>query len=376
VKGKDHSTTGVAHLSGLIDVVLLPDGTPPREFRMFRAGVNESDYGPITVDEKALAELIAADQEKGNPLYFDWNHGMAKPFATREEGASAGTFKLEARNGELWVVDCQYTADGFEDLKSRRYNLFSPAFAWRTEGGVKRPTRVINCAFVNLAGLNDLNPIAASARLTSGDDPMDEKLKELQDKLTAATAEIATLKAEAASRGVLTLGAVVGVAGGEPEIRTAITGLVAARREILLLTAKDTDAGAMGVIQAWKASHEKVATLSAQLDGIAQAGRNTEFKATLDKLVTEKKVTPAFRKDFWEAKHAPGGNVTEAGLEMLRGFAGSDPAAASGGEITQPTTGVLSLGGDIGKMNKLMNVDPAAFAKWQAEKAAAAAHGQ
>ncbi len=357
------------------DIALLSDGTPPTEFRIFRAGVNESDYGPITFDAKAADMVLAADREKGNPLYFDWNHGMAQKGASRAQGAAAGTFQLAVRptadGPELWAVACGWTDEGAEDIAKRRYNLFSPAFLFaRDERGVTRPTQLINCALVNLAGLDHLQPIAASADL-EGEETMNEaEIQALKSRAEKAEAELATLKAQQASGGMM-LGAALGLGTNVSEEGRieAAKSLAKTRGDVLALTGQATESAALGVLTAWKGSHERVAALSAEVETRAQADRETRFTATLDQALTETKISQA-EKPFWEGQCKEGGKVTEKGLALLSAYVATAQPRLATSEIPQPQGAGAAVAVGEAKMNKLMNVDPVAFAKFQAEQRA------
>lgn len=378
--------TGRAQLAGggaPLALPVLDDGTPPTEFRIFRVGVNESDFGPVLFDAISAALTMESRKDKGNPLYFDLNHGMLRPNPTKEDAKSYGEFDLDVRAGELWAVNCRWTEEGAALIAKREYNLFSPAFQWfDDEAGQRRPYEVINCALVNLAGLNDIRPLAAGASLTNeGDGTMNEtELKALLDaaKATIATQtnEIASLKAKDVSRGTLALAAALGVAGtatGE-ELAAAAATVVRDRAELLKLAGVDTVPSAIGVMRAWHESHGRVAALSAEVEGAKATDRTARFTALLDRAVTDKLITPAFRKDFWEKSHVVEGVATDAGLQMLSAFVGAKPSPIVLGEQGSDKPGVL--GTAVGsELSRQMKIDEAEFQKFAAERAGQRAAG-
>lgn len=331
----------------------------PSEFRIFRAGVNDSDYGPIMFDEAAATTVMTANAEKGNPLFFDWNHGMAVPkeVRTREQGASAGRFKLAVRDGELWAVECEWNEAGAASIARREYELFSPFFAWNADAdGVIRPTQVLNCALVNMAGLDHLVPIAAEAK-QNGDATMNEaEIRALQERANKAEAELVALRGK---NGVMALAAVVGVSD-EAEVKTAVTALVKVRTDLLALTAKTDIPSALGVIDGWKSSHLEVVGLKARDQERETIALEGEFTALLDKAVKEHRVYPAELVAFKEDRLAPyGGKVTKECVARLsahlptitprakspgagpREAEGADPATA--GELTLSAADVAFL---------------------------------
>ena len=87
--------------------------------------------------------------------------------ATDEQGKSAGTFDP----GDRAAARCSrrtasITEEGFARIAKREYNLFSPWFRTITDDDRTSAGRyeLLNVAFVNLAGLNDLQAIASAAR--------------------------------------------------------------------------------------------------------------------------------------------------------------------------------------------------------------------
>lgn len=376
---------GTAKFSAGTPLPVLEDGAPPTEFRIFREGINETDRGPQLFDAIAAALVMESRKERGNPLYFDLNHGMLRDDPSPEEGKSYGEFDIEVRGGELWAVNCRWTEEGAELIAKRAYNLFSPAFQWfDDEAGQRRPYELINVALVNLAGLNGIRPLAASALFTDqdeGDHLMDEK--DIKAQLDAAKAtiatqknEIETLRAKDATRGIAALSAVLGVnLTSIEDAVAAANGIVRDRAEVLKLSGQESVAGAIGVFRSWQASHGRVEMLSAEIESGKAKDRTARFTALLDKAVTDKLITPAWRKDFWEKTHVVDGAATEAGLTMLSAFVGSSPTpvvATSEHGTAQPSGLTTAVGAEL---SRTMKIDEAAFQKFEAERAAIRAQG-
>jgi phage I-like protein len=307
---------------GASEVPLLPDGNPPSEFRVFRAGPNPSDYGEIIFDAKAAEMVMGEVARKGNPLFFDWNHGSELPKAqkTRENAAAAGQFKPFIRDGELWV-SCEWNADGFEDVKKRRYNLFSPTFPYDDTDGVIRPCGLSSIALLNRAGLDHIDRIAAGAASTDheGDHAMNEaEIKKLQDDLRAANERIVSLEAKDRTRGVLALGAILGLgsAATDEERVEAVKGIVLFREKALSLSGAKTADEALVVITAWKDSHGKVAELAAKEEARASLALQADFDAIVAGAVKELKIDVAKAEEFKANELARmGGKLTAAGID-------------------------------------------------------------
>lgn len=342
----------------------LTEGKAPSEFRLFRAGSNDSDYGPITFDDKAAADVMAAQQKKGNPLFFDWNHGMMVPKEqrTREQGASAGRFELAVRDGELWAVNCQWNEKGAAAVAAREYELFSPAFAVDEEDGVQRPTQVLNCALVNLAGLDHLEPIAAGAALEPGDVMTEAEIQKLRADLEAASAKVVTLEAKNAGRGILALSAVLGLgADVTDEARVAaVSELVKVRKDVLALAGATVVTDAIVTLTAWKDSHGKVAALTEKETARETLALQAEFDGIVAGAVKDLKVGGGTVTDEFKANELArmGGKLTAAGVEGTKKLVammhakgnpvGAGPVAPKTGEqtvITAEQKALLALHG-------------------------------
>lgn len=315
-------TIGTARLAakggGL--ALVLPDGKPPEAFRIFRAGVNESDYGPVTFDDIAAAMVMQNARDKGNPFYFDFNHGMTIEGATDEQAKAAGTFDLEVRDGELWASNCRYTENGSARLTAREYNLFSPYFRTLTDAdGTCRPYELLNVAFVNLAGLDGLQPIAAGARLhDQGDPQMDYEAlyKKAQARVEELEGEIKTLRPAGAE--VMALGHAVGLPGtaGTTERAAVVTGLMALRGEVRKITGQDTDEKAVGALRVIAAKAERTDAAEARVGEIETKALRAELDGILDGASKDGKLPPADRQKLEETLLAmQGGKVTKQVIE-------------------------------------------------------------
>lgn len=138
---------------------------PPREFRIFRAGVNESHKGSIVFDAAAAAAVMAAWQRWGVDVMIDLEHLAIDPDAkrTRTDATDArGWAKLALRNGELWAVDVQWTPDGEARLREKRQRYASPVVIVDKND---RAVEIVNVALVAMPATFDAAPLVAASRL-------------------------------------------------------------------------------------------------------------------------------------------------------------------------------------------------------------------
>lgn len=122
-------------------------GKAPTAFRLWRAGVNETDIGPVNLTLRALAGLLAAQEQKGVRYSFDLNHASLNQNAPAANQVAIGDHRLDGRNGELWAVDCQFSDWARAEIERQpvpglRY--YSPAYD--VDKATREPTRYVNCA--------------------------------------------------------------------------------------------------------------------------------------------------------------------------------------------------------------------------------------
>jgi phage I-like protein len=320
---------------------VLPDGKPVSEFVIFDAGANDSDYGPIEFDAIAAAFILSNDEDKGNPLQFDFNHGMAKQYATAEEGKSAGTFEIAVRDGALWAVNCQWTKEAYARIEAREYNLFSPWFTYITgDDGVCRPYKLYNVAILNMAGLNGITQLAvaaASAAIQDQENSMTpEEQKRLQDRVATLETENATLRAAAAEVVQIGHSLALGANTGPTERTAAVSGLLMLRRDVHKLVGQTTDAGALGAIEALKDKAAKAEDLEARQLKLESDAIAAELNLVLDDAVKAGKVSPGTREIFQEAALGKGGGKPSTeGVAYLRARLEGLPKLVSTTETSQ-----------------------------------------
>lgn len=152
---------------GVITLSLGDGPELPTEFRLFKAGVNETAKGPIIFDSKAAKTVMAHYKAQGVEIMIDLNHDSLEelPLAMRTDASDArGWFQLELRGGELWATNVRWTPDGAERLKSRKQRYISPAFTHETIEGQKsrRVVALVNAALCAMPATHGATPLVAT----------------------------------------------------------------------------------------------------------------------------------------------------------------------------------------------------------------------
>jgi len=322
---------------------VLADKTPVTEFVIFKPGVNESDYGPVTFDEIAAAFIMQNRAQKANPLKFDYNHGMALRYATAEQGKSAGDFDIEVRDGALLAVGCMWTQEAYGRIKGGEYSLFSPWFDYiDTEDGIRRPFALHNVAILNLAGLDGVQQIAAGAAATTTQETVmnEAEIKALQDRNRQLETEIATLRQAQHEVTVLTGTLQLGSSAGAAERAQAVHGMLLLRADLRKLTGQESDAGAIGVVETWKEKAGQADVLVAKQASIEAAALATELNTVLDDGIKAAKIAPGDREIFEAAALAKGaGKPSKEGISYLRGRIEARGKQVSTDEVGQKKPG-------------------------------------
>lgn len=138
------------------------DGAPPTEFRIFRAGVNDTTKGAFTFDAQAAAAVLAEYQRCGVDLMIDLNHESLDDARREDSGDARGWFKLELRDdGSLWAVDVKWTPDGARRLSEKTQRYISPAFCTDDEGVIRE---LLNVALVAMPATHNALPLVAARK--------------------------------------------------------------------------------------------------------------------------------------------------------------------------------------------------------------------
>lgn len=359
-------------------VSLGGDGKAPTSITLLKPGVNRTDHygegdgGEFTFDGIAAAMVMQAFQgDDHGRIFADWNHGSIPrpgfPPPTREQGASSCSFiPVIGDDGSLIASDIEWTDEGRADVEGGTYNLFSPAFEWAfCDDGVCRPSRLVNFALVNLAGLKGIKPLMAAMSAVNNErtTEMDyEKLyNETKGQLETANARIRTL--EGAGSHVVALSMAVGVEPTAPEadrvsavkglvaLRSsllkstgaetpetaigAVSGLVTLRSEVFEITGQKTPEQAVAAVRALKAHSDELIPLKEKIKQDEIVALRTELDNVWAGAIKELKLPPG-KKDAAEASilAMAGGQVTRAAVDGAKTFVSMLSAQVVGGDGT------------------------------------------
>lgn len=146
-------------------ITLSGGSTPPREFRIFRAGANPSTKGVFHFGPaEALAVMAAWRAEGSHRLPLDVEHASLDPEARAlraDAGDAIGWFTPALRGGELWATQVEFGPVGLERLARKSQTYFSPAFRADKEGRVRA---LINVALVAMPALHGLDQLVAAGK--------------------------------------------------------------------------------------------------------------------------------------------------------------------------------------------------------------------
>lgn len=160
----------------------------PREFLIFRAGVNRATKGEALFDEQAARAVMAAADAWGLDRYMiDLNHDAMEASATSREdaGDARGWFELDLReDGSLWAVNVTWTPDGERRLREKTQRYISPFFTFDPEDS-NRVTGLVNVALVAAPAMHDAPALMAASALQSLIDPEDVPVQLRAARFTA-----------------------------------------------------------------------------------------------------------------------------------------------------------------------------------------------
>jgi phage I-like protein len=141
------------------------DGKPPSEFRIFKAGLNETSKGPFLCDAVGLSAVLDQFQREGVDLMIDLEHDSLdeeKRAQRSDAGDARGWCKLAARNGELWAVNVTWTPDGAERLTSKKQRYISPVAGREKE--TNRLVSIFNLALCAVPATYGAAPLVAASK--------------------------------------------------------------------------------------------------------------------------------------------------------------------------------------------------------------------
>jgi phage I-like protein len=169
-----------------VEIAAAPE--PPKEFRLFRAGLNEciDGRGPYVFDAVSATACMKHAASWGVDYALDYEHASLSPLKMdpAEAGKAAGWFRLAVRGGELWATDVKWTPKGRERLQAREYRYVSPAANFeKMKDGQQRITQLINCALTNTPALTQQAPLMAASLKTADAPGLTEEQRDACERL-------------------------------------------------------------------------------------------------------------------------------------------------------------------------------------------------
>lgn len=268
-----------------VDVVLLGDSRePPTEFRIFRAGANETTKGVFLFDEESQKSVMAAFARHGADVPIDYEHKMLDWLAPASDMVAAGWFTPEVRDGDLWATNVRWTNKAAAHLREGEWRYYSPAF---TTGDDGRILELINVALTNLPATHQLEAlVAASARaLSAQTNPASPE----KGTPTMKNVLIALGLSESASEA----DAIVALS----RLRDATAQDKQAMAQVLSIVGAKSSDEAVGKVAGLRDEAAKVAELSTENKKLTDGLRKKEVEAIVGEKVTAGFLMPANR-DF------------------------------------------------------------------------------
>ncbi len=133
----------------------------PTEFRIFGYGKIKTSKGTYTFDEEAAKLVMAAYEDQGNELCFDYEHSMS-PEQPPGKKPAAGWFNLELKEDGLYATNVRFTDDAKAMLEKGEYRYFSPMMQF----GKDEPHRICalwNLALTNMPATKSMQPLVAAS---------------------------------------------------------------------------------------------------------------------------------------------------------------------------------------------------------------------
>lgn len=134
---------------------------PPREFRIFAEGENDSTKGAVQFDAKSARAVMREYEKQGVDVMIDLEHLSLDQESRSYDPDARGWCKLEVRGGELWAVDVRWTPEGERRLREKRQRYISPAFYTDKHG---RVTELVNVAICAMPATHDAPALVAASK--------------------------------------------------------------------------------------------------------------------------------------------------------------------------------------------------------------------
>lgn len=237
----------------------------PTELALFVAGANKTSKGEFIWSARSVQECANFDAQRGIDSVIDYEHASLNARWANDPaaaGKAAGWYKLDARAEGAFAKSVSWTKAGASSLNSREFRYLSPTILYDEE--TREITAIINSALTNNPATMKANPLVMSSPETPEND-----MKSILVALGLAAA------------------------ASEGEALVALQQLRRERDEVLTATGKSTVPEAVGTIAAWKASAERVESLSTQLAALQAEKTKGEIDAVIKRGLDERRITPA-----------------------------------------------------------------------------------
>jgi hypothetical protein len=142
-------------------------GMAPTAFRIWRAGLNQTDHGPTVFSARSAQALMREQELRGNLISFDIDHMSLDPRAPLENHAAVGWHRLGVRGPgdepELWAEDCKFDAMIAEGMAADppRWRYYSPAYDVTDD--THEVISYVNCAITNQPATWNVTQLATRA---------------------------------------------------------------------------------------------------------------------------------------------------------------------------------------------------------------------
>ncbi len=239
-----------------------PPGKPrvaPTEFRVFAPGDYVTTHRTTVFTEQSAALIMAAWKDYGNPLSFDYGHSFFEEESRRDPAdqyKSAGLFKLEVRQGELWATDIKWTPTAKKGIEDGDYPFTSPAFTYDEETG--EITGLLNIALTATPATKSMKPLCATRAK-----PEDE---------TQEPPPMKTLLAALALSATAT----------EAEALDVVSKMQGSQKDLLELCDAKSASEARGKIAGWKEAAAQTSALLAEREAAKATAAKVEIASLLD----------------------------------------------------------------------------------------------
>ena len=223
----------------------MGDAVVPKEFRIFREGVNHTTKGPLLFDKIAAHLVMMEFKVHGIDLFIDADHSVLEPSGPPTKGKAFGWFTPEVRNGELWATNLQWTNEGAQLLSERAYRFFSPVvfteFEPDEKTGARRIKSLLNVALTNIPAMRRLDPIVAD-RLFAANRLYAHTGTEKGTTMIVKLAEISDDAAESMSSALaMLLELLASEASAEDKIEGSLEGIAAVAAMLEAALAEDDE---------------------------------------------------------------------------------------------------------------------------------------